>query len=69
MKTKYNITLIIGGIIFGGSIGTGIVQGTMDIYTAIPIFIFAVLSVGYGFKLRILAKKGIKDTKELKKKN
>ena len=53
MKTKFWPTLVIGGILLTAA-------STFNLL----IIIFAILSVGYGFKLRRLAKKGIKDTKD-----
>ncbi|KKL07691.1 hypothetical protein LCGC14_2583450, partial [marine sediment metagenome] len=53
MKTKFWPTLVIGGILLTAA-------STLNLL----IIIFAILSVGYGFKLRRLAKKGIKDTKD-----
>ena len=68
MKTKYWPTLVIGGIILamgmGSQIGNQQYEGRIDVMIALILLIFGVASVIFGFKLRKLAKKGIKDTKD-----
>lgn len=64
MKTKYATTLILGGLFLAVAVGgSGFGGGIANLLMAG----FAILSVGYGFKLRSLAKKGIEDTTDEKK--
>jgi len=50
------------------AVGIASARGKSNSYQNLTVLILAVLSLGYGIKLRRLAKRGIKDTLELKKK-
>ena len=70
MKTKHGNKLIFIGIFLamsaGSQIARGEYQGGPGILAFLIIAILAILSVGYGRKLKRLEKKGIKDTNETK---
>lgn len=70
MKTKYCLTLIIGGIFLVlnglGQIGNQQYEGSVDIIIIFFFLTLGVASVIFGFKLRKLSKENIKDTKDKK---
>ena len=71
MGTKYWWFFVFGGIYIAlairGQIGNKQIQGRSEVFVNLTMLIFAVLSIGFGFKLRRLQKKGIEYTKSLKK--
>lgn len=65
MKTKYNPSFIVLGVFIALGLGSQISRYGFDLGSLIVVII-AVLFLGYGIKLRRLAKKGIADTKDIK---
>lgn len=67
MKTKYWWFYVFGGIYLsmaiGAQIGNKLYNGSSEAIVNLILIAFAVLSVGYGFKLRRLYKRGIESTK------
>ncbi len=68
MRTLHYNKLIWIGVFIALGLGSQIGRGYSDPSVNFTMLVLAVLSMGYGFKLKRLAKKGIKDTLELKKK-
>jgi hypothetical protein len=69
MRTLHYNKFIWFGAIIGLGLGSQIGRGDSgEPSVNLTMFFLAVLSMGYGFKLKRLAKRGIKDTQELKKK-
>lgn len=65
MKTKFASTYIFFGIMLGAGVGIQITSMPKEPASAVANLImlaFAVMTLGYGFKLRKLARKGITDT-------
>ncbi len=72
MKTSYWKLFFWIGIILalsiGSQIGSPLNNGTSSQAMAnITLMVTAIVFVGYGLKLKILVKKGIKNTKDVKK--
>ena len=67
MKTKYWGFYVFGGIYFamaiGAQIGNREYSESAETTINLILIVFAVLSVGFGFKLRRLYKRGIENTK------
>lgn len=63
MNTKFWPTLVFGGIILGASAGYNVLRASTsaEMLAGYIIIIFAIVSVGYGFKLKGLSKKGVKE--------
>lgn len=68
MKTKYWKIFVYGGILLAMGVGSQIGNPYLktDPYANLFMVIFAVISVGFGFKLRRMNKNGIQDTKQEK---
>lgn len=69
MKTKYYPWFIVLGVTTALGLGSEVSNHSIQSsgLSNLVIIIIAVSFLGYGFKLKGLAKKGIKDTKDIKK--